>query len=345
MAIQYYNGSSVLSSGCPINFSIGNRSTGKSYYWKRYCIKQFLTKGRQFVYLRRNKVDLDMSIPVWWDDISHEFTGYGIVTEKNRFYIGELDDEGKLVGKTCCGYYYSMAQAGKLKSMPLERVDIIFFDEFLPEDGRYLHPGNPYYEPEMLLSIYMTVARGYKQVVRPEVKFVCVANMISIYNPYFSLFNVDLTGRRKHKINGVYAEIVTNDSVSAEIRKTQIGKILETTGYGAYALDNVSQLDDYGHIYTKLPRDAHLWLQLYLHRWYQCWHSPGNGYYWQAGYDKHFPRNYRAVPIPGSDDKTPMFDGDVLKMMKLAATNDYHYYKDMQTKNALMGLLIPAKYR
>lgn len=58
--IMYYNGAGVLNSGCPINFSIGNRSTGKSFYWKRYCIKRFIEAGKQFIYIRRNIVDIDV---------------------------------------------------------------------------------------------------------------------------------------------------------------------------------------------------------------------------------------------------------------------------------------------
>lgn len=339
---MYYNGSGVLNSGCAVNFSIGNRSTGKSYYWKRYCIKRYLQHGEQFLYLRRNDADLDIAMPEWFDDIGHEFHGMGIEVKKGHIYIGKWDeDTGKLIEKKCCGYCHSMSRAGKLKSIPLERVNTIFYDEFIPEDGRYLKPSNPYYEPEMLLSIYMTVARGYGKVIRDDVRLIACANMITMYNPYFSMFGIDLTRKKRVKVNGVYAEKVTNKAVANEIRNSKIGKVLESTGYGKYVLDNESLVDDYSHL-LKPPKESRLMMQVYIHRWYQlyCEKEYGNNLYWVEGYDPYYrAETYKAVEIPGSDEIIPWFKGNALKFCQDMYKLDTIYYDSMRTKMAVSGII------
>lgn len=340
--MEYYNGAGVLSADCPINFSIGNRSTGKSYYWKRYCIKQWFKNKRKFIYLRRNDIDIDISINEWFDDIGNEYPTWKVVAKANKFYIGQPDENGDIQNLENCGYYFSMNKAAKIKSIPLQTVDTIFFDEFIPEDGRYLKPSNPYFEPQMLMSIYLTVARGYKQVIRPEVKVICAANMITMYNPYFSLYGIDLTNRKRQIHNNVYAEITKNDAVADAIRNEKIGKVLMSTGYGSYALDNVSQIDDFGHIAEK-PANSKLQFQIYLYKWYQAYMDRKGYLYFTPGYDMHFKENYQAVPVPGNDKPIPLFEGEILKRVKKVANNDYIYYNDMCTKNAIQGLLLPKR--
>lgn len=340
----YYNGAGVLSADCPINFSIGNRSTGKSYYWKRYCIKQWFKNKRRFIYLRRNEVDIKMCVHEWFDDIGNEYPAWDMYAKGGKFFIGKRTADGEVKHPEVCGYYHSMSKAAKIKSIPLETVDTIFFDEFIPEDGRYLQPSNPYFEPQMLMNIYLTVARGYKKVIRPEVKVICAANMITMYNPYFSLYGIDLTNRKKQIVNNVYAEITYNREIADTIRNEKIGAVMMATGYGEYALDNVSQVDDYGHLAQK-PQNAKLQFQLYLYKWYQAWMDRSGYLYFVENYDRTFPIKYQIVPVPGNDEPIPLFDGDILKAVKKTAKNDYIYYDTMQTKTALMGILQPQLKR
>ena len=49
----------MLSYNQYLNFVIGGRGIGKTFALKKYLLKRFIDKGEQFIYLRRNKSELD----------------------------------------------------------------------------------------------------------------------------------------------------------------------------------------------------------------------------------------------------------------------------------------------
>ena len=69
--MEYYNGGHILNNKCFISFILGNRSAGKSYYFKRQLVKRYLKTGRKFIYLRRLDIDVKECIPTWGNDICH----------------------------------------------------------------------------------------------------------------------------------------------------------------------------------------------------------------------------------------------------------------------------------
>ena len=340
MKSKYYNGVRLLNAQCPINFSIGNRSAGKSYYWKRYCIKRFLKYGEQFIYLRRYDADVDMAMNSFFEDISHEFPGYSFEREKYNCYLLKLNEQGEVISRAHCGYCFALTILHKLKSMPFEDICTIFFDEFIPENMRYIKPLEPTYEPSLLLSLYLTVARGYNKVIRDNVRIICVANMVTMYNPYFSFFEIDLTVKTHVIVNNVYAEKIMQSEISSEIRKSKIGAILERTTYGAYALDNIAYNDNASHV-VKKPKDARPYFCLYAHLWYMCYFDESGNVYFDKGFDSTFPRKYKTVNLSESNDSIPWFKGEIVKIMRTLIENDKIYYCSMEVKAALAGYFTP----
>lgn len=66
---MWYNPHELLSHNCLFNFVVGNRGAGKTYgVAKKWAIKTFLKTGKQFIYLRRYKTELD-DIPNFFADI------------------------------------------------------------------------------------------------------------------------------------------------------------------------------------------------------------------------------------------------------------------------------------
>lgn len=334
MKEKYYNGGDLLNANCPINFSIGNRSTGKSYYWKRYCIRRFLKYGEQFIYIRRHQVDIDISIKKFFSDISNEFRDYKFEASGGEFTI--IDCTGSEPVEMVCGYYFPLSGLHKIKSIPFEEVETILFDEFIPENLQYLKPLDPAYESNLLLSLYLTVARGYNQVIRDSVKIICIANLITMYNPYFTFFNIDLTNKKKEIVNNVYAEIVTNDAVAKEIRESKIGAILECTEYGEYALNNVALKDDATHI-VKHPNGSIAFFEIYCYEWYICYLDLDGRCYFDKGYDETMKKKYKVVKCKDNEE-IPWFKGDIVKTMKKLSENDMIYYGSMKIKATLAGL-------
>lgn len=336
---KYYNGSAVINSGCPINFIIGNRTAGKSYYWKRYGIKQYLKKGEQFIYIRRHKSEIDMVADSFFTDISHEFPNLNVILKGDKFYLKNYATESMEV----CGYAFSLTQVHQLKSVVLEKVNLIFFDEFIPENLQYLKPSEPFYEPNLLLSIYLTVARGYKKMVRDNVRLVCAANNITLYNPYFSMFDIDLTNKNRVVVDGVYAEKIINKTAQKELQESKIGKLLMKTEYGAYAVENKSYRDEYNKI-IDLPRNAMQLFNLYINRWYTCFIDIDGNFIWNESYDKTLKQSYKMMIVPDTTKKIPWFKGPIVDNCRMAFYQDKMFYTSGRTMAIISGLFTPKTF-
>lgn len=236
---KFYSGKQVLSYGTPFIFSLGNRSIGKTFYWTCRCINYFKATGKKFLYVRRYDDDLKLVGDKIFDAVAFKFPH------------DELTVEG--TGKTGTTYYINGVQCGmslalsvalKAKSISLVDYDIILFDEFLPENGKYL-PN----EVGMALNLYQTVARGGGKVIREECKFVFIANNVTLNNPYFK----ELRIRENIKPGTHYVvdpdrawvvELTTNVAIANEIASTPFGKMISKTKYGEYALKSQYMLDD-----------------------------------------------------------------------------------------------------
>lgn len=331
--IEYHNGAVVINNGRLLNFLLENRSTGKSYYWKRRAVKNFIEKGEMFMYIRRNKIDMDMSVPLFFDDIGHEFPNYTMETTGNTFILVKKD--GDEIVKKPCGYFFNLAAGGRIKSMPLETVTLIIFDEFIPEDGKYLRPYDFGYEPRTILSIILTVARGYKKVIRDNVQCVCLANAVYEYNPYFAYFGIKLNKTGVFKNDKYYAHIKQNDSVAEAIKNSKVGSIIADTSYGGYAITN-KPWSEHGHDIALPDKKAYPVFYLFVDEWYRCAVS-GDSLYFSHGFDETFKRKYKCADTEMLD--TPWFSGEPLKIAVSFYNKAKVFYDDQHTKAMISGIL------
>ena len=327
---MYYNGVNAINSNCPICFSIGSRSTGKSFFWKRYCIKNYIKKGEKFIYLRRNVVDCDISNRTFFDDIGQKFSGYSCVAKDHEYILTKNGNS------ECCGYFFALTEVSKIKSVALESVTTIFFDEFLPENNRYLKPMDPTYEPNLLLSLYFTVARGYNKPIRDNVLLICAANMISLYNPYFSFFKIDLTRVNKQVVNYVYAERVENEAIKDIINQSKFGKILSGTSYGSYAVDNESLFRFDRHI-SKVPAKSKIFCALFCYMWYLVFYDDTGNIYIKPGYDTTLKSKFRITDDCPED--VQKFSGDIVKLFRKLYQDDKIYYNSSETRSKVAGFI------
>ena len=158
-----------------------------------------------------------------------------------------------------------------------------------------------------------------------------------MFNPYFTYFHVDLTHNKRYKKNGVYAERWMNESVAEEIRKTDVGKFLSNTHYGAYAIDNESLHDIYSHI-AKPPAQASPVMCIYYTDWYTVFEFEARLYVRKCN-DSTFPRRYKLVDYP-SEETLPWLQGDILKALQRTGKNDMIWYDSMGTKSIFAGIFI-----
>lgn len=175
-----------------IYISTTNRSAGKTTFFNGYCLHNYLKKGKKFLLLYRHKYELSSCVDGYFHDIQVLFfrdltmkqeTGVKDVFQK--LFVGEKMDE---TGQSfeLCGYATSLSSAEQIKkySHLLSDIDIILFDEFMPESGKYL-PN----EVSMLMSIHDSLARGHGQQVK-YLPVVLIGNLIDIFNPYYEALGI-----------------------------------------------------------------------------------------------------------------------------------------------------------
>lgn len=218
----YYNANQLLSHDCLFNFVISNRGGGKTFDFKKRAIKRFLKHGEQFIYLRRYKEELK-TINQFFDDIieSGLFKGHKLKVKNRIFYV-----DNKVAG-----YAMLLSTAVTKKSTPYPKVTLIGFDEFIIDKGmiRYLPM-----EVTKFLELYNTVAR-----LRDNVKVIFMGNAISLTNPYFLFWNIQLnTQKRFNKYGEICVEMFTDENFTNAMRNTRFGKLVSGTRYGDYAIEN-----------------------------------------------------------------------------------------------------------
>ena len=237
-AIEWYNPAKVLSYNRIWCFVMGNRGTGKSTSFIRLCINLWLKKKRRCIYVRRYESEMDEVLKNGlFKDMDLFFPGHNFDT---KGYKGYCDGEIFM-------YMVPLSTAARIKSVNFSDVDIILFDEFIPNDMRFLGGANNYhYEVNACLNLYQTVARGKDKPIRDNVKFIFLANAVSMANPYFSFFDIDkklYADTKFLKGKGYIVEQNRNESIAQEIEDSQFGSLIEGTTYAKYALDNKFLLD------------------------------------------------------------------------------------------------------
>lgn len=236
--MKYYSNAKVLSYNTPWLFTLGNRSTGKTFNWTEYLIRKWTKNRRKFIYMRRYDEDLKKVIPTFFDNnaFMHPEMEFDVMGSKSGAIF-------KINGEDC-GIAVALSVANKYKSIGMADYDTILFDEFLPEDDVYLPD-----EVGKAMSFYMSVARGYGQVIREEVKFVFLANNVTLNNPYFRELGI----RDRIQVGVHYTvdpdrawvvEMFNNAEIANKIASTPFGKMLAKTQYGDFALKSQFMLDD-----------------------------------------------------------------------------------------------------
>lgn len=218
----YYNGNILLTYNALFNFVIGNRGAGKTYWFKKWAINDFLKNGNEFIYLRRYDTEFNEGKKErFFDDIASEFPDHSF---KVKGYVAYIDDK-------VAGYFKALSKAKIEKSVPFPNVDKVGYDEFILDTGVY-----HYLKDEVMnfLEFYETVAR-----LRDNVRVFFLSNAITLTNPYFLYFRIQPNKKRYQRIkDDIMVELVANESFIKEKKKTRFGKLIDGTKYGEYAIEN-----------------------------------------------------------------------------------------------------------
>lgn len=257
---MYWNLDKVLSYNCLFNFILGARGVGKTYGLKKYVIKQFLKKEKQFIYVRRFKEEIKAVGDKFFSDIYSEFPEHSLEFDKSQF----------LIDKKVAGYTIPLTTASIRKSVPYPNVSYIIFDEFIIETGVYHYLNN---EVTKFLELYSTVAR-----LRDDVQVFFLSNAITFTNPYFIYF--DLNKPFKNDIvvkNDILLQVIDNEEYSNTYKETRFGKMLAGTQYADYAMDNQFLQDNNDFLMKKTSRCKYMFGIKYKNEVYGVWSDSSIG--------------------------------------------------------------------
>lgn len=250
-------------------FVIGERGCGKTFGAKEAVLKKFLKTGEQFIYLRRYKTELDTALSTFWNDLIDNgcFSDLELKVKKNKM-LTSFTCDGEV-----CGYAVPLSTANILKSTAFPKVKTIIFDEFILDgaSGTYRYLKN---EVTMMLDVIETVGR------LRDIQVVFLGNALSITNPYFAYFDLDLPYNSEFRTfnNGLIVVNYIKNLAYREVKKnSKFGRLIANTQYGRYAIDN-EMLRDNKHFIEKKPSDATFYGLLIINSVYIGIWEARNGY-------------------------------------------------------------------
>lgn len=220
------------------NLIVTERGKGKTFRLKRKAIDDFLKDGSKFVYLRRYKPELKL-IKQFFDDMKFLYPNHKLEVKGWTFYV-----DGKE-----CGQALLLNRYQDYKSAPFPDYNMIIFDEFIREkvgSVGYLDD-----EVSAFLSICDSVFRD-----RENVHTYLLANSISIVNPYFIEFQIDVDPRKKYQQSFVkeinefilcYVQHKDFTEIEEEINdpnRSTFRRFVDITHYGKMANNNEFSSDD-----------------------------------------------------------------------------------------------------
>lgn len=221
---MYYDGNEMLTHDRLINFLVGGRGVGKTYWAKKWAITDFLKTGKQFVYLRRFSTEFDEGKK------EEFFKDIEVAYPEHKF---EVKGYKALIDGKVAGFFKVLSTAKVQKSVPFPNVNKLIFDEFILDNG-YHH-----YLPDEVINFfefYSTVSRDR------DIRAVCLSNALTISNPYFTFFKAKIDPmelKRWYKPhNDILIEMIKSVEYEKKMEQTRFGKLIKGTRYGDYALSN-----------------------------------------------------------------------------------------------------------
>lgn len=258
---KYYNPKRLLSyQDCVVLMSVGARGIGKTFGIKSLMINEYIKKGKQSVYMRRNDTDLK-NMDTFMDDIASVFPYYEFRKTSNTIDIKHVDAEE---WETFI-YLMALTTVKRFKGPNFPKVAYVVFDEFIIDDRdkrsqRYL-PN----ELECFADLVETVSRTR------DVKIIMLSNALSTNNPYFIQFDIESPKpgtitkkiiKEKIEIDGeiftvdfrMAIELPNSSEYAKEKINTPSGKLSVVLGTASSSINNEFYLDDNAFIQPELTK-------------------------------------------------------------------------------------------
>ena len=175
-----------IANKCPFIFVVGGRGTGKTYG----ALLDVYKSGKPFLYIRRRKEQYEVVCKpdthpfkaLELEGVIPQLTTKPVAKGVTGIYKTELNEDDDTVATgTPIGYMSALSTFSNLRGMSFEEIEIIIFDEFIPEP----HERPIKNEAQAFFNLYETVARNRELKGRPPVKVLLLANANDIANPLY----------------------------------------------------------------------------------------------------------------------------------------------------------------
>lgn len=276
----------------PFVVVVGGRGTGKTYGALRSCVEDKL----QFALMRRKQVQLDIINKPQFSPIRPvcRDTGWKITTApiarglSGYYWYEEEDGRAKITGPPI-GINIALATVANLRGYDASGLDILIYDEAIPEQGEQPIPG----EWDKLANCYETLNRNRELEYRQPLKLVCLANANKQTAPI--LEGLHLVGKLDKMIQrgqslymdakrGLALVLLKDSPISAAKSDTALYRLTAGTQYADMAINNAFAWDDKSRVKSMplremLPVLAVGEVTVYRHKsrreWYVSAHRSG----------------------------------------------------------------------
>lgn len=229
----------------PIKVIIGARGIGKTYGLKKKFIKDFLYKGKKFIWLRDNEDAIDKLTEnngeKFFNDVSKEFNNLKYKVQNNAIFINDQH----------CGYFMSISTYYNYKGNAYEDIKNIGFDEFIKEKAQRTAK----HRILQFVNTIETIGR-----TRNNYKIYMLSNALDRNDDFFTLFDIKISsfGLYTNKKKGISLIYAQNNPIYDKAHKESIsGKLLSNTVYDDSISNNVFMGDDKLY-YTRKPPKSKL---------------------------------------------------------------------------------------
>ena len=347
---MFYDGSKLLSlkdinkQQPEIFISTSNRSAGKTTYFGKKLVTDFLKQGKKFILLYRYAYEITGVADKFFSDIRGLFFPNFIMTaearEKDTFTELFIEEIGKEDSKRPCGYAIALNKADNIKkcSHLLSDASIILFDEFQTESGLYASN-----EVQKLQSIHTSLARGSGKQVK-YLPIIMISNFVSLLNPYYTALHIsERLQADTNYLRGVgwVLEQGFNDSASQAQKESAFNRAFGDTSYNKFSAEKFYLNDNKSFVKKMTGRNSYIMTLKYDNEFFGLRLYPdSNILYLSTSADMTSPKKY-ACRLEDMDEETTLVSTIPLYIQRLrdAFNGGQFRFQNLTCKSALFAVI------
>lgn len=258
--MKYYNGTKLITKKdingkrAEIFLASGNRTSGKTTWFYKKLVEDFLKDGTKFILLYRFNNEMDDVADKFFKDIN------GLFFKEKKFESKSMSKgiyHNLFLDGIHCGYAMAINNADQIKKMSHLFSDAgqMYFDEFQSETNHYC-PN----EITKFISVHQSVARGQGEMSRYVPVYMC-SNCVSLLNPYYVALGVCDRLQVNTKFlrgDGFVLEQNFNPDAAMSQHDSAFNRAFTNNKYIAYGAQNIYLNDDYSFIETPNGKSSYM---------------------------------------------------------------------------------------